>query len=109
MRLMAHLGVGHGDVDRFLREHSAPQILEWLTYWKLEPFGPLQEGQYFGEMTATIINANPFRKRRGTLRARDIYPFLSEESRERPTAEQLRLKVEHLIAAFGGQIETKQG
>ena len=109
MRLMGYLGVGHADVDKFLRGLTVPQLREWMYFWELEPFGALQAGEYAGQTVAAIINANPFKKKRGTLRSKDVYTFLGEAGEStRPTAEQLQMKVEHLVAAFGGKLEKAQ-
>lgn len=99
------LTLGRLDVDKMLGELTAPQFLEWLAFWHLEPFGPLQQAQFAGDAVAATINANPFRKRRGTLRAKDVYTFLAEDGGTRPTAEQLKEKVQYLIAAFGVKVE----
>lgn len=91
-----------------LRQISLRQLLEWQAYFHLEPSGPLQDARFFGTLVAAVINANPFRKRKGHLKAEDVFPWLKGDGggkAKRQTPEQLRFMVECLAAAFGGEVK----
>lgn len=47
-----------------LRRSMSPRELEyWMAYFKIEPFGPLQESRRFGMLAATVANTTPGIKR----------------------------------------------
>jgi hypothetical protein len=68
------MAVGAWDVDGMLRSRSARQLMEWLRFAELEPFGPEREDYRTGAVVNVMANAHRNPKRR---------PFTIEETTPR--------------------------
>lgn len=55
--------MGRVDVDAMLDEMTPEELTEWLAYWSLEPFGPIEEWTRSAMVCATTYNASGNAKR----------------------------------------------
>lgn len=101
MRLFAHrlaLSVGRVDVRRMLSEISADDLMEWVAYNEIEPFGEARADLRAGIVASTIANVNRPKNSRA-LRPGDFMPDFTP--REPQTTESM-VQVLKLAIALGG-------
>lgn len=78
------LATGRVNVDAMLDEISWPQLLEWMQFAALEPWGAIQDDRRAGTVAAVTANVHRDPRRRpAPYQPRDFMPILRDNSRPR--------------------------
>lgn len=85
-----------------LAEMPAGTWWEWLAYFKIEPFGPLQDDLRAGQVAAVVANTHRNRKKKTLAwEPKDFFPALKGPKRRQTLDEMLRA-AEAITLAFRG-------
>lgn len=92
MFMLAHeLGFGHPRL--MYAELTADEIVDWLAYYSIEPFGERRDDWRMANIMALMANAYSAGKKR--FKPSD---FLPEEPRKPPSPDEVAMKVRSILA-----------
>lgn len=96
--------MGEPNVDYLLASISHRQLIEWMAYYNLNPFGEERADTRAGIVASTVAEVKRNRKKRSKpYGPQDFMIDYGKRRRKRQTvAEQLQI-AEMLTAAFGGR------
>lgn len=93
-------------VRRLLADTTSAELVEWMVYYQMEPFGPERADLQAGIVAATVANVNrDVKKQKKPYSAQDFMPKFTGGAggKAEKSPEELRRKWEAVVAAFSGQ------
>lgn len=78
-RLAGHLGM---TVRQLLDSLDSAELTEWMAYFNIEPFGPVQEDYRAGVLSAIAFNSVPRERGQTPAKPEDFFPSLKPPPKE---------------------------
>ena len=93
--------LGYGHPNRMYADLTADEIIDWLAYYSIEPFGERRADWRMASIMALIANANRDpKKRRRPFRPDD---FLPKPPKPPPTPEEVAAKTQSILSRYRGR------
>jgi len=92
------LALGYGHPARMMRDLTADEIIDWIAYYSIEPFGEIKMDFRFANLMAleANINRDP-KKHRSPYKPQD---FMPKQPAPPPTPEEVEQKVRAIMSRF---------
>ena len=92
------LALGYGHPSRMKQDLTADEIIDWIAYYSLEPFGEIKMDFRFANLMALTANINRDPKRRRAPYKPD--DFMPKPPAPPPTPEEVEQKVWAIMSRF---------